>query len=125
MEESKFGYEDLEVWRKAVDWASVIFSLTDKLAKSRRHFRLIEQLESASSSVAMNIAEGKGRYSQKEFVQLLYIARGSLYETITLLEICAGQNWLDKKEFLELKEKGKEIAKMLNSLAGSIKSRKL
>jgi four helix bundle protein len=105
MEESKFGYEDLEVWRKAIDLASVIFSLTDKLEKSRRHFRLIEQLESASSSVAMNIVEGKGRYSQKEFVQLLYIARGSLYETITLLEICAGQNWLDKEEFLDLKEK--------------------
>jgi four helix bundle protein len=125
MEESKFGYEDLEVWRKAIDWASVIISLTNNLAKGRRHFRLIEQLESACSSVAMNIAEGKGRYSQKEFVQLLYIARGSLYETITLLEICARHNWIGKEEFSEVKEKGKEIAKMLNSLAGSIKSRKL
>lgn len=125
MEESKFGYEDLEVWRKAIDWASVVISLTENLATSRKHFRLIEQLESARSSVAMNIAEGKGRYSQKEFVQLLYIARGSLYETITLLEIFARQDWIDKQKFIEIKAKGREIAKMLNSLVSSIKSHKL
>jgi four helix bundle protein len=125
MEESRFGYEDLELWRKAIDWASVIISLTENLATNRRHFRLIEQLESACSSVAMNIAEGKGRYSQKEFVQLLYIARGSLYETITLFEIFARQDWIEKHKFIEIKAKGREIAKMLNSLASSIKSHKL
>ena len=125
MEESKFGYEDLEVWQKAIDWASEIIFLVDNLETNRRHFRLIEQLESACSSVAMNIAEGKGRHSQKEFIQFLYIARGSLYETITLLEIFLKQNWITKDKFMELKERGKEIAKMLNGLAKSIKSHKL
>ena len=122
MEESKFGYEDLEVWQKAIDWASEIISLIDNLETNRNHFRLTEQLESACSSVAMNIAEGKGRYSQKEFIQFLYIARGSLYETITLLEIFLKQNWVGRDRFMELKERGKEIAKMLNALAKSIKS---
>ncbi len=125
MEESKFGYEDLEVWQKAINWASEIISLVDNLETNRRHFRLIEQLESACSSVAMNIAEGKGRYSQKEFIQFLYIARGSLYETITLLEIFLKQNWISRDKFTELKEKGKEIAKMLNALVKSIKSHEL
>ena len=121
MEESKFGYENLEVWQKAIDWASEIISLIDNLETNRKHFRLIEQLESACSSVAMNIAEGKGRYSQKEFVQFLYISRGSLYETITLLEIFLRQNWINKNKFEELKYKGKEIAKMTNALINSIK----
>ena len=70
----------------------------------------------------MNIAEGKGRYSQKEFIQFLYVARGSLYETVTLLEIFFKQQWIAKDKFLELKETGKEIAKMLNSLINSIKN---
>ena len=59
MGEDKFGYEDLEVWQKAIDWASEIVSLSGNLETSRKHLRLIEQLESSSSSVAMNIAEGK------------------------------------------------------------------
>lgn len=121
MREDKFGYEDLEVWQKAIDWASQIVSLIDSLETDRKHFRLIEQLESAAGSVAANIAEAKGRYSQKEFVQFLYVARGSLYESITLLEIFLKQNWISKDKFMELKEKGKEIAKMLNALINSIK----
>ena len=120
-QESRFGYEDLEVWQKAIEWASEIVFLGDNLEMDRKHFRLIEQLESASSSVAANIAEGKGRYSKKEFVQFLYIARGSLYETLTLLEIFLRQNWINKDKFTELKERGKEIAKMLNALINSIK----
>lgn len=124
VEEGRFGYEDLEVWQKAIDWASEIVSLSDGLETDRGHFRLVEQLESACSSVAMNIAEGKGRYSQKEFIQFLYVARGSLYETITLLEIFSIQNWITKDKFVELKERGKEIAKMLNALINSIKARR-
>ena len=122
VEESKFGYENLEVWQKSIDWASEIISLIDVLETNRKHFRLIEQLESACSSVAMNIAEGKGRCSKKEFVQFLYIARGSLYETITLLEIYLKQNWIGRDKFMQIKEMGKEIAKMLNALIKSIKS---
>ena len=122
MEETRFGYEDLEVWQKAIDWASEIVSMCNDLETDRKHFRLIEQLESASSSVAMNIAEGKGRYSKKEFVQFLYVARGLLYETLTLLEIFSRQGWLSSGKHADLKQEGKEIVKMLNSLARSIKN---
>ena len=122
MEETRFGYEDLEVWQKAIDWASQIVSLCNSLETDRRHFRLVEQLESASCSVAMNIAEGKGRYSKKEFVQFLYVARGSLYETLTLLELFLRQGWLSGSKHTELRQEGKEIVKMLNSLAKSIKN---
>jgi four helix bundle protein len=70
----------------------------------------------------MNIAEGKGRYSKKEFVQFLHVARGSLYETLTLLELFLRQGWLSSGKHAELKQEGKEIVKMLNSLAKSIKN---
>jgi len=54
-------------------------------------------------------------------VQFLYIARGSLYETITLLEIFLRQRWINKDTFIDLKIKGMGIAKMLNALINSIK----
>jgi four helix bundle protein len=64
-----------------------VIRLVGNLKTPRKHYRLIEQLEAASTSVAMNIAEGKGRPTTKEFIQFLYIARGSWFEVITLLVI--------------------------------------
>ena len=123
--DSNLGYEKLLVWQKAIEWACSIINISEGLSTDRKHYRLIEQLESASTSVAMNIAEGKGRYSKKEFVQFLFIARGSLYETITLLEIFYRQKWIESITFGKLKAEATEIAKMLNSLINSIKSPKL
>jgi four helix bundle protein len=69
----------------------------------------------------MNIAEGKGRFSKKEFIQYLYISRGSLYETMTLLEIFRRMAWISDDHYSQLEEKGKEIASMLKGLIKSLK----
>ena len=69
----------------------------------------------------MNISEGKGRFSKKEFVHFLYIARGSLYETMTLLEIFLKRQWISQEEFSSVKNETREIAKMLNGFINSIK----
>jgi len=116
-----FSFEDLDVWQKAVDFANEVISVVDKLNTDRKHFRLIEQLESAVTSIAMNISEGKGRFSKKEFTQFLYIARGSLFETITLIEIFKKRGWIDSAQYNSLRNKGNEIGKMLSSLITSIK----
>lgn len=68
----------------------------------------------------MNIAEGKGRNSKKEFVQYLHFSRGSLYETLALLEIFHMRGWIESEAFRELENQGTEIAKMLNGLINSI-----
>jgi four helix bundle protein len=77
VDEEKFSFEDLDVWQDAVDFADSCLKITQRISEERKHYRLIEQLEAACTSVSLNIAEGKGRYSKKEFVQFLYIARGS------------------------------------------------
>lgn len=117
----KFSFEDLAVWKEAVEFADKVISLVESIQTDRKHFRLIEQLEASSTSVAMNIAEGKGRYSKKEFVQFLYIARGSLFETITLLTIFHRRRWISEREFEGIKIYGDKIGKMLSSLIRSIK----
>lgn len=117
----KFNFEDLEVWKKAVEFARIVIDITEKIDSDRKHFRLIEQLEAASVSVASNIAEGKGRYSKKEFVQFLYIARGSLYETITQLIVFYKKNWISEKQLDEAKQLADEINKMISSLVVSIR----
>ena len=121
MKNIKFSFEDLEVWRKAVDFAERVIDISEEIQTDRKHYRLIEQLESASTSIALNIAEGKGRYSKKEFVQFLYIARGSLYETITLLIILNRKHWINDHQLKETRDIGDQIGKMLSSLIKAIR----
>ena len=117
----KFGYENLEVWNKAVDFAVEVIDRVEQISTHRKHYRLLEQIESSSTSVSMNLAEGKGRFSKKEFIQYCYIARGSLYETMTLLEIFRRIKWITDSDYLKLETSGKEIASMIKGLINSLK----
>ena len=119
--EIRFPFEELKVWQRAVDFANAVIQLLERVDTARKHFRLIEQLEAAATSIALNIAEGKGRYSKKEFIQFLYIARGSLYETVTLLTIFRKNEWIKAEEFEEIKSFAGEIGKMLPSMIYSIR----
>jgi four helix bundle protein len=56
MTQIRFSFEDLEVWNRAVYFAEKVIELTEKINTSQKHYRLIEQLEAASTSVSLNIA---------------------------------------------------------------------
>ena len=119
-----FSFQDLKVWQKAVLFAGKVIRTIDQLQTPRKHYRLIEQLESAATSVAMNIAEGKGRQTTKEFIQFLFIARGSLFEVITLLIIFQNLNWINEETVNKFLPMAEEITKMINSLIKSMKYQK-
>jgi four helix bundle protein len=117
----KFAYEKLEVWNKAIEFTVKVIDTVGDINTNRKHFRLLEQIEASSASVPMNIAEGKGRYSKKEFIQYLYISRGSLYETMTLLEIFRRKKWIPSHVYSQLEKLGMEIASMIKGLINSIR----
>ena len=115
-----FAYEKLEVWNRAVDFAVVVIDTVEKISTDRKHYRLLEQIEASSTSIAMNLAEGKGRNSKKEFIQFCYIARGSLYETMTLLEIFRRKKWITDSAYAASETEGIEIASMIKGLINSL-----
>ncbi len=115
-----FAFEDLQVYEKAVDFSIAVINVIDSIDHPRKHYRLIEQLEAACTSIALNISEGKGRYSKKEFKQFRYIARGSLYETVTMLRIFRRKSWLGQKTFEKLYDDAEEINKMMSGLINSL-----
>lgn len=119
--QNKFSFKDLIVWQKSIEFANEIIDLTESLNTTRNHYRLVEQLEAAATSISMNIAEGKGRFSKKEFAHFLMIARGSLYETITLIEIFKLRSWISTEKFEQLESEANEIAIKINALYNSIK----
>lgn len=115
-----FAFEDLQVYQRALDFADSVIGLIDEIETPRKHYRLIEQLEASSTSIALNIAEGKGRFSKKEFRHFLYIARGSLYETITMLLIFKKRKWIDGATYFRFNTEAEEISKMISGLINSI-----
>jgi len=123
VKEQQVAYKELMVWQKSMDLATRVIEIVDYLNTDRRHFRLIEQLESAVTSIPMNIAEGKGRESQKEFVRFLYIARGSIYETLTLLEIFLRQSWITPDTYQQLENDALEVVRMLKGLINAISAK--
>jgi len=74
----------------------------------------------AAASVASNIAEGKGRYSRKEFVQFLFLARGSLLEIETQLFIARELKYLEPSVSQGIQRQTNELGRILNGLAASI-----
>ncbi len=108
-----FIFKKLRVWQKAMDFAEKCCDITESLSG---HYRLVEQLESCSASVPQNISEGEGRNSIKENVHFLYIAKGSLYEAITLLNLFQRKNFISLTQLDDLESLAIEITKMINTL---------
>ena len=76
--------KDLDVWKVAMDFVEDIYFLTETFPK-QEVYGLTSQMKRAAISIPSNIAEGAARKGNKEFIQFLYVALGSLYEIETQL----------------------------------------
>jgi four helix bundle protein len=117
-----FPFEKLEVWHDAVALADFVLQLMESFPPNK-YFRLIGQMEAAISSVAQNIAEGKGRQYKKEFVQYLYIAEGSLFEALALTEIMRRRHLITPKDAVSIRQQAETIDRKLHGLINSLRKR--
>jgi len=107
------NHKDLEVWKESINLVKLIYEVTKKLPKDEI-FGLTLQIKKSVISIPSNIAEGAARQSNKEFIQFLYIALGSLSELETQLIIANNLNFVNiDNSILELIEK---IRKMIIGL---------
>lgn len=91
------------------------------MKSERKHFRIIEQTEASVATISANIAEGKGRFSRREFKQFLYISGGSLYETISFVNLIKEMGWLSEEKVPVLEKEGLTLNKMLNGMINKLK----
>jgi four helix bundle protein len=112
------NYQDLKVWQKAIDLTSEIYRLV-KLLPIEEQYALSDQMRRAVVSVPSNIAEGRGRGTNKEFVRYLLMSRGSLWELSTQLVICEKLHYLNQDQLSDARQLILEISKMINALANS------
>lgn len=114
------NYKELKVWQKAMDLTVEVYKLV-KLLPKEETYALSDQMRRAVVSIPSNIAEGQGRNSDKEFIQFLSIARGSLWELETQIEICLRIGYIDQSMATDTNNLIAEISKMLNALSNSLK----
>ena len=116
------SYKELDVWKKGVEIANLIFTITDLFPKEQK-FVLGAQMQRAAISMPSNIAEGFARQYNKEFVQFCRIALGSCSELETQLIIAGNRNYCDRA-FFDKAEKLLDVeSRMLMNLIKSLKQR--
>jgi len=109
------AYKNLDVWKKSLEFVSSIYTLTQTFPREEQ-FGLTSQLRRASVSVISNIAEGFARSSKIETRRFLEIARSSLVEVDTQIEISITLKYLTEKDINILKENSNHIFAMLTNL---------
>lgn len=113
MEDKDFSYRNLIVWQKAMQFSKIIYSFVRQFPADER-YALSDQVRRAAVSIASNIAEGAGRASNREYAHFLSIARGSLYEAMTQLEMAQAFGYIDSIN--EAESLAAEIGRMLTTL---------
>ena len=109
------SYRDLIVWQKSMNLVTLIYKLVLELPENEK-FGLTPQIKRSAISIPSNIAEGYGRNYRKDYSRFLQIARGSLFENQTQLEIAINLDFIKAENLNEIKELSIEVEKMLNSL---------
>ena len=113
-------HNKMKMWKDAMDLAKDIYIATSKFPASEK-YSLANQIRRSVVSVPSNIAEGAGRNSDKEFLQFLYISRGSLAELETQMLLSSDLGYLKNiKDYLIRME---EIRKMISGLIRHLKSK--
>lgn len=96
----KFNFEKLEVWHLGMDIVSNIYKISKTLPASEK-FELTSQVKRAALSIPLNIAEGSGRKTQKDFCHFIRMSIGSVLEVVTCLKIALREKFIDEKEYKE------------------------
>ncbi len=116
-----FNFEKLDVWRKAIDFADLIYSETRSFPLEER-FGLTNQLRRAAISVSSNIAEGSSRSSKSDFARFVEIATGSVFEVVSQAFIAHRQSFLSEDQFRDIYTDAEELSRMLSGLRKSLLS---
>ncbi|MEE8359903.1 MAG: four helix bundle protein [Candidatus Omnitrophota bacterium] len=119
MKEQRF--RKLEVWNKAMTFVEEIYRITSKFP-AKEMYGLTSQLRRSAVSIALNIAEGSGTDSDREFKRFLIISLRSSYETMCGIEIANRLRYCSDKENVKLVNKCDELSAMLSGFIKKLKA---
>jgi len=113
-------HKELDAWKQAMALTKDIYIITRKFPKDEQ-YGIVSQIRRAAVSIPSNIAEGSARNSDREFIQFLYIAQGSLAELETQLLIAKELKYTDNND--EIFSNIKSIQKLIQGLIKYLKGK--
>jgi four helix bundle protein len=114
-------YEDLTVWKKGMELVFEVYAATQHFPKDET-YGLSSQMRRCAVSIPSNIAEGKGRTSDKELLVFLSHSRGSLYELNTQILITQKLNYIHPAQCAELTSRTRELGRILNGYINAMRN---
>src|SRR5262245_31005508 len=106
-----FNLQKLDIWKKAIDFADLIYNETRTFPPEER-FGLTNQLRRASVSISSNIAEGSSRSSKTDFARFVEIAPGSVFEAVSQAFVARRQNFLTEDQFRTIYADAEQLSRM-------------
>ncbi|MFH1230814.1 MAG: four helix bundle protein [Planctomycetota bacterium] len=117
-----YRFEKLIVWQKSMDFCIKVYNKTKSFPKDEL-YGITSQFRRASTSIPLNIAEGSGCRTKKEFIQFLYIALRSQYEVVTIIKLSYRLGYLNVANKEELENEIAEIGRLLQGLINSLQNK--
>lgn len=117
------NFRKIKVYQRAIDFAVEIYRVS-KIFPKDELFGITSQIRRAVTSISLNIAEGSGNKSNKEFQRFLEIALRSDYEVMTCLEIALKLTYCEREDYEKLIAESDEIAAMIVGFSKSLSSKK-
>jgi len=115
------NFRNLKIYKRAIEYSMEIYKITKTFPKDEV-YGLTSQTRRAAISTALNIAEGSGNSSEREFKRFLEISLRSVYEVIACLEIALKLEYINEVEFKKLIAEADEIAAMIVGFNKSLTS---
>jgi len=112
-EEIKFGFEQLELWKKVREFKNEVSKEARKWPAEEK-FRLTDQVIRSSRSINTLLSEGHGRFTFADQLHFCIQARGSLSETVNHLIDAFDEKYISEETLNYYKTKAKEIERLLN-----------
>jgi len=123
IEEIKFGFEQLELWKKVREFKNEISKEARKWPPEEK-FRLTDQIIRSSRSINALLSEGHGRFTFPDQLHFCIQARGSLSETVNHLIDAFDEKYITVDLLNYFKEKGKEIERLLNGYINYLRNQR-
>jgi four helix bundle protein len=114
-------FEEIEAWQVARKLTNVIYVASSN-GKFARDFGLRDQIRRSAVSIMSNIAEGFGRSGNREFIQFLFIAKGSAFEVQAQLYVALDAGYLDQTKFQELFDLASDTSRLISGFIRYLKS---
>jgi len=118
------NYQKLDAWKESMQIVKEIYLETEKFPKEEL-YGITSQARRSAVSIPSNIAEGMGRQYKKDTIQFLHIARGSVYELETLLNIAVMIEIIAEKAVAKIFLQIEKVMKLLNGLINYLEKSKL